>query len=189
MQSRQLKRRRFLTLLGGAAAWPLAARAQSPAMPVIGFMSGRSPEDSSHLLAALRNGLSDFGFVEGQNIAIEFRWAGGQYDRLPSLAAELVALRVAVLAALGGDASAAAAKQATSVIPIVYGKHAGGLLGVARVFRAAVEVAIVIVDLPKERVAFDVETPEVVFVVGIIVAIELIEHSDALEYLGSNALR
>jgi putative ABC transport system substrate-binding protein len=116
-----VKRRQFITLLGGAAALPVAAGAQQPAMPVIGFMSGRSAEDSPHLLAAFRQGLSDFGFVEGQNIAIEFRWAGGQNDRLPSLAAELVARRVAVLAALGGDASAAAAKQATSVIPIVFG--------------------------------------------------------------------
>src|SRR5215472_8314040 len=101
--------------------WPLAARSQPPVLPVIGFMSARSPEDSSHLLAAFRQGLSDFGFIEGQNITIEFRWAGGQYDRLPSLAAELVARRVAVLAAVGGDASAAAAKQVTSVIPIVFG--------------------------------------------------------------------
>jgi len=101
--------------------WPLTARSQPPALPVIGFMSGRSPEDSSHLLAAFRQGLSDFGFIEGQNITIELRWAGGQYDRLPSLAAELLARRVAVLAAVGGDASAAAAKQATSVIPIVFG--------------------------------------------------------------------
>jgi putative tryptophan/tyrosine transport system substrate-binding protein len=117
-----VRRREFLALACGTAAmWPLAARSQPPAMPVIGFMSGRSPEDSPHLLAAFRQGLSDFGFVEGQNITIEFRWAGGQYDRLPSLAAELVARRVTVLAAVGGDASAAAAKQATSVIPIVFG--------------------------------------------------------------------
>jgi putative ABC transport system substrate-binding protein len=99
----------------------MAVRSQPPTLPVIGFMSARSPEDSSHLLAAFRQGLSDFGFVEGQNITIEFRWAGGQYDRLPSLAAELVARRVAVLVAVGGDASAVAAKQATSVIPIVFG--------------------------------------------------------------------
>jgi putative ABC transport system substrate-binding protein len=100
--------------------WPLAARSQ-PVLLAIGFMSGRSPEDSRHLLAAFRQGLSDFGFVEGQNITIVFCWAGGQYDRLPSLAAELVARRVAVLAAVGGDHSAAAAKQATSIIPIVFG--------------------------------------------------------------------
>ena len=116
-----MKRREFISLLGGAAAWPLAARAQQVAMPVIGFMSARSAEISPHLLAAFRQGLRDFGFVEGQNIAIEFRWAGGQYDRLPSLAAELVARPVAVLVAVGGDASSAAAKRATSVIPIVFG--------------------------------------------------------------------
>jgi putative ABC transport system substrate-binding protein len=90
-------------------------------MQVIGFMSGRSPEDSAHLLAAFRQGLSEVGFVEGQNVAIEFRWARGQYDRLPALAAELVERRVAVLAGVGGDVSAIAAKRATSTIPIVFG--------------------------------------------------------------------
>jgi putative tryptophan/tyrosine transport system substrate-binding protein len=117
-----VRRRAFLaTACSAAAMWPLAALSQPAALPVIGFMSGRSPEDSSHLLAAFRQGLSDFGFVEGQNITIELRWARGHYDRLPSLAAELVARRVAVLAAVGGDASAAAAIQATSVIPVVFG--------------------------------------------------------------------
>jgi putative tryptophan/tyrosine transport system substrate-binding protein len=90
-------------------------------MPVIGFMSGRSSEDSTHLVAAFRRGLSDAGFIEGQNIAIEFRWGQGQQDRLPALAAELVAHHVEVLVALGGDASAIAAKQATATIPVVFG--------------------------------------------------------------------
>src|SRR5262249_19448141 len=119
--SASVKRREFISLLGGAAGWPLAARAQQPAMPVIGFMSSRSPEDSAHLVAAFRRGFGEGGFVEGQNGAIEFRWARGQYERLPALAAELVSNRVAVLVAVGGDPSPVAAKQATSTIPIVFG--------------------------------------------------------------------
>jgi putative ABC transport system substrate-binding protein len=116
-----MRRREFMVVLGGAAVWPLAARGQQPAMPVIGFMSGRSPTDSAHLVAAFREGLSETGFVEGQNVVIEFRWADGQYDRLPALAAELVARPVAVLVGVGGDVSAIAAKQATSTIPIIFG--------------------------------------------------------------------
>jgi putative ABC transport system substrate-binding protein len=116
-----VRRREFITLLGGAAVgWPLAARAQQ-SMPVIGFMSARSPEDSVHLLEAFRRGLKEGGFVEGQNVAIEFRWARGQYDRLPEMAADLVSRRVNVLTAVGGDPSPRAAKRATSTIPIVFG--------------------------------------------------------------------
>ena len=96
-------------------------RAQQKAMPVIGFMSGRSPEDSEYLVAAFRQGLAEGGFVEGQTTAIEFRWARGEYSRLPALAAELVSRPVAALVAVGGDPSAIAAKQATSTIPIVFG--------------------------------------------------------------------
>jgi ABC-type uncharacterized transport system substrate-binding protein len=115
-------RRELITLLGGAAAaCPLAARAQQPALPVIGFMSTRSPEDSAYLLAAFRRGLAEGGFVEGQNVAIEFRWARGEYDRLPEIAADLVSRRVNVLTAVGGDPSPRAAKRATSTIPIVFG--------------------------------------------------------------------
>jgi len=114
-------RRDFITLLGSAAAWPLAARAQQAPLPVIGFMSSRSPEDSPHMIEAFRRGLKEGGFVEGENVAIEFRWARGDYSRLPALAADLVGRRVTVITAVGGEPSPLAAKQATSTIPIVFG--------------------------------------------------------------------
>jgi ABC transporter substrate binding protein len=143
-------RRELITLIGGAAAWPIVAAAlaseasgqrgdskvrapdtrpepgssvrvaQQPAMPMIGFLSSRSPGESAGVVAAFRGGLGEAGFVEGQNVVIAFRWAEGRYDRLDALAAELVGLRVAVLFAAGGPPSALAAKAATPTIPIVF---------------------------------------------------------------------
>jgi putative ABC transport system substrate-binding protein len=116
-----MRRREFIAAVGGAAAWPMVARGQQPAMPVIGFSSSRSAGDSVSAVAAFRAGLAETGYVEGRNVAIEFRWAEGRFDRLPALAEELVRRPVAVLAPVAGYQTPRAAQAATSTIPIVFG--------------------------------------------------------------------
>ncbi len=121
MQSGQVRRREFITLLGGmAAAWPLATRAQQPRMPVVGFLSSGSPNALVDLVAAFHSGLAETGYVEHRNVDIEYRWAEGQYDRLPALAADLVRRQVTAIVTSGGTPSVLAAKSATTTIPIVF---------------------------------------------------------------------
>jgi len=116
-----VRRRDFIAFLGGAAAvWPQIVRAQQPAMPLVGFLSSRSPGESADLVVAFNKGLGEAGYVDGQNLAVEYRWGEGQYDRLPNMAADLVRRGVAVMVTTGGEPAALAAKAATSTIPIVF---------------------------------------------------------------------
>src|SRR5262245_24684129 len=117
---RMMRRREFIALLGGAAAWPLAARAQQPAMPVIGFVSGRSPGSDAYLVEGFRRGLRENGFTEGQNVVLEFRWADGRLDRLPAMTAELIERKVAVLFAGAADVAAGALRVASAIVPVVF---------------------------------------------------------------------
>jgi putative ABC transport system substrate-binding protein len=113
-------RREFITLLGGAAAWPFTAHAQQPAMPVVGYLDAASALERAYIVAAFRQGLAETGYIEGQNLAIEYRWAEGDYGRLSQMATELVNRKVSLIVTPGAAAGALAAKNATSAIPIVF---------------------------------------------------------------------
>src|SRR5215470_16521014 len=114
-----MRRREFITIIGGVAAWPIAARAQQPTTPAVGYLSSGTSAGFAHFVDAFRKGLSETGYVEGRNVTFQFRWAEGHDDRLPALAADLVGRQVAVIAATGGLHPAVVAKAATSTIPIV----------------------------------------------------------------------
>ena len=168
-----MKRREFISLLGGAAAWPLAARAQQPTMPVIGLLSQRSLTGSVLQMAAFRRGLKEAGFEEGRNVAVEYRWAAGHYDRLPDFAADLVRRKVTVIVAHAGSNAVLAAKAATSTIPIVFVSGGdpvklGVVASLSRPGSNITGVSILSDELSSKRLELLVETIPNVTTIGLL---------------------